>query len=382
MKGTFFLLTCLLWLESLSFAQGYRLPSTVAEGLLKSSAEVTAVSKGRKIPSLAVSSAQHRYLRTLAKNDFYDLDVMLRDYFLLNPQAASSVQVVQENERLQEALVKQWLDRDFYASSRQDQLRAGLEAHAVQGKIDYVQYIPYNTRLVLLGEVHEEDWMSGGVEEAVMQFKRAYPDKNIYYASEFIDAAAGEGLYFLTKEKDADKFVLKRPYYRPLTKRMIAAGVNVVGLENPEFSQELTRNDRPWNFTNTPLAWKTVSVVGMRERNAYWARIIRRIYAQDPDAVVFVHAGLGHTDYNHPHSLAGMLKAFRPFVVEFSAPKVGDFNTLLERNLPLTAEALEEGWLLYKTNPQKPIFYIRYMKDKRSALVAGCDLHIKKIKAK
>ena len=359
--------------------QVYRLPAAVAEGLLKSSA-VPAGSKSI-ISSVPASAARQRYLRALGKDNFCDLNVMLEDYFVLNPKAASQ-QVLQENEGMQKALVKRWLERDFYASQRPRQLRAGVDMQAKQGKIDYLSYIPYDARLVLLGEVHEINWMTENVEAAIMQFKKAHPDKNIYYASEFVDADARQELYVLQKEKEVDQRVLKRPYYRALTKRLLAAGVWVVGLENPALSRELAYTGYTLSFPNTTLAWKTVSPSGMRERNTYWAQIIRRIYAQDPDAVVFVHAGFGHTDYNQPASLAFLLKEFKPFVVEYAAPGVGDINTLLERNMPLAAETLREGIRLQQQDPSQPVFFIRHMHSKRSALVAGCDLHIKKVTAR
>ena len=178
--------------------QVYRLPAAVAEGLLKSSAG-PAGSKNI-ISSVPASAARQRYLRALGKDNFCDLNVMLEDYFVLNPKAASQ-QVLQENEGMQKALVKRWLERDFYASQRPRQLRAGVDMQAKQGKIDYLSYIPYDARLVLLGEVHEINWMAENVEAAILQFKKAQPDKNIYYASEFVDADARQELYVLQKEK-------------------------------------------------------------------------------------------------------------------------------------------------------------------------------------
>ena len=285
---------------------------------------------------------------------------MLRDYFALNPQSASP-QLIKENEQLQELLVKKWLERDFYAFSHQKQLLENVLVEVIQGKIDYLNYIPHDARLIMLGEIHEQDWMAGSAENAVLQFKQAYPDKNIYYVSEFIDAVPEQGIYLLSKEKEVEALVNKRPYYRPMTKRMIAAGVRVVGLENPEISTELARIGYTQNFPNTQLAWKTISPSGMRERNMYWEKIIRRIYAQDPDAVVFVHAGFGHTNYNQPKALSILLKDLQPFVVEYAAPGVGDFNTLLERNIPLPPETLAKGKQL---NEDTHSYYVRYVDDK------------------
>ncbi len=377
MRKLFYALCFLLWIENLGWAQMQRLPSAIARGLMKSSAVSAVENGGKSLGAAAALSAPKSYLKTLERNNFYDLDLMLRDYFALNPQSASP-QLIKENEQLQELLVKKWLERDFYAFSHQKQLLENVLVEVIQGKIDYLNYIPHDARLIMLGEIHEQDWMAGSAENAVLQFKQAYPDKNIYYVSEFIDAVPEQGIYLLSKEKEVEALVNKRPYYRPMTKRMIAAGVRVVGLENPEISTELARIGYTQNFPNTQLAWKTISPSGMRERNMYWEKIIRRIYAQDPDAVVFVHAGFGHTNYNQPKALSILLKDLQPFVVEYAAPGVGDFNTLLERNIPLPPETLAKGKQLQQCNVHRPVFFIRYMKNKRGALVAGCDLHIKK----
>ena len=375
-----FLLCCLLLgaFPLSSWAQLQKLPSVVAKELLGSSASAAG---GRIVgvsPSAAaVLSQRKNYIKNLEENGFEDLNTMLEDYFTLNPQAATS-KLLQQNKEMQRALVAHWLERDAYAYSRKGELQKNVQVEPVQGKIDYLNYIPYDARLVLLGEVHEINWMAQNVEEALMQFKRAHPDKNIYYASEFVDAPPVPELYILKKEKEVDQLVVKRPYYRPLTKRLLAAGVWVVGLENPALSRELLRT-RYTSFQQTPLAWKTIAPSGMQERNQYWAQIIRRIYAQDPDAVVFIHAGMGHTDYNQPFSLPLLLKEFKPFVVEYSSFGIGDFNTLLERNIPIPISVRGLGRQLQQSNPSQPVFLIRWMKSKRSALVGGCDLHIQKV---
>ena len=377
MKRIFVFLSLLIGTAGLGWTQGQQLPSAIAKGLFKN-------------PALAVKGATHirsalpvgtpawnNYLRAMERDNFSDLDEMLKEYFVLNGRLASA-NVLRQNREIQEAIIKKWLERDFYASGHTQQVSQGVAVQAVQGKIDYLNYIPYDTRLVMLGEVHEQDWMVNEVERIILQFKKAYPQRNVYYASEFIDAVPGEELFFLTKEKQTEQFVRKRPYYRAVTNRMIAAGVHVMGLEDPQISQELLRIGYVSDFYNTPLAWKTIAPAGMRERNLYWARLIRKIYEQDPDAVVFVHAGFGHTNYNQPETLSVMLKEFNPFVVEYSAAVFGDFNTLLRKHIPIPAEVLQQGRKMLLLRPDQAVFYVRHMFGKRSALVAGCDLHIKK----
>ena len=364
------LLVCLLAFPSASRAQ--KLPSAIAKGLLVSPAKTAALNGWA---ARNISAAQMGHLRALSKTNFEELDDMLEGYFELNPSFASREQLLQ-NERMQEEAVLNWLERDTYAALHREVLQKNFSVKPVSGRIDYVSYIPYDARLVMLGEVHEQDWIVSEVEQAVMQFRRSHPDRNVYYASEFVDASA-QGIYILSSEKDVERLVRKRPYYRGITERLVRAGVRVVGLESPALSAELVKTGYLVNFANPELEWKTISPSAMRDRNTYWARIIRRIYEQDPDAAVFVHAGFGHTDYNHPASLPWLLKKFNPFVVEFSASGNGDFNTLLERNVPISSAAYAEGWALSAREPGKPIRFIRHMHRKRVAVITGCDLSIK-----
>ena len=354
------------------YGQGF--PSVIAKQMLERTAKEKAVARPAKMYSAQAARLSH--LHRLAQDNFEELNVMLEDYFTLNPQKASAWQL-RENKKLQEQLVRNWLERDFYASQRVLPCRKGV-SFAVSRRIDFLQYIPSSARLVVFGEIHEQDWMVNALETAVWQLKKVYPHRNIYYASEFVNAAPGKDLYILSGGKDAEIFVTKRPYYRAVTNRMIEAGVRVVGLEDPALSRQLQQTGYSRNFHNTPLAWQTVSAIGVRERNQYWAQIIGRIYEQDPEALVVVHAGLGHTNYNQPNPLPRLLKKYSPFVVEFTDLRLGNFNTLLEKYAVFPLDILQEAVTYRIQQSQQPVFLLRQMKDKRMALVAGCDLNIRR----
>lgn len=353
---------------------GQTVPSSIAKKVLENFIREIKTTGASQLSSVRLARLQH--LLQLEQNHFEELDGMLEDYFYLNPKAAS-VQQLRENTKLQEQLVRNWLERDFYASQQFPHKKAA--AFSAAGKIDFLQYIPSSARLVVFGEIHEQDWMINLLETAVRQLQKAYPQKHIYYASEFVNAAPGKDLYILRGGKDTENFVTKRPYYRGITNRMIEAGVRVVGLEEPELSRELQRTRYSRNFQNTPLAWQTVSAAGVQERNRYWKQIIGRIYEQDPQALVIVHAGLGHTNYNQPSPLPVLLKKYSPFVVEFTDLRLGNLNTLLEKYVPFPLPVLQQAVTKRLENPKQPVFLLRQMKDKRIALVAGCDLNIRRL---
>ena len=375
MKNFFSILLPTLLLSTAAFAQVQKLPSAIAKEMFSSAAgSQTVLRRG----TLAQQGALRRYLQTMQQKDFKSMDEMLQGYFALNPQKASP-KMRQQNQQIQKELVRKWVSRDFYASQRLREIQKGVSFDTVSNKINYAKYLPKDARLIMLGEVHEIAWMVEQVEEAILQFKKAHPDKKIYYASEFIDATPGKEVYVLLDRYDVENLANKRPHYQKITKRLLEAGVEVVGLENPAVAQTLRQLKPEEILTDSKQGWQLISAQAMQQRNAYWAQIIRQIYQQDPQAVVFVHAGLGHTDYNQPYSLPWILKEYAPFVIEFSGMGMERVNTLLERNIPIPQKEMNKGYEMFLNNHDASVYSVRHMTDKRSALVAGCDLHIKQL---
>lgn len=328
----------------------------------------------RKLLEPRLPAAQAAYWKSLQRaGDFSGVERMLGEYFVLDPARAPSAEWIRRSTALQEKSVLNYLERQLALSK----LQPAPVLDAVAGSIHYLNYIPVTARVVMLGEVHEIDWMVNETERAVYQYQKAYPERNVYYASEFADASVGE-IIPLHSKADVELRVRKRPYYRAVTERLIRAGVNVVGLENPTLSDELVKRGYGTGFADTELAWRSVSPMGMETRNLYWAEIIRRILLEDPSAVVFVHAGLGHTDYNQPSALPWLLKEFRPYVVEFTEPGIGDFNTLLEDSSPIFPIA-QKARKLAAENPGKTVRIIRHFPFKKTAVAVGCDLNVRRL---
>ena len=355
-------------------AQLMPLPATVAKSFLKNSDQIL-LSK-----SFDSSVAYQAHLRSLERENFRGLDRMIRDYFLLDAQKVSPT-VLRQDEQLRRILVRDWLERDFYAARYMQALRKNILVQAVQGKQDYTRYIPSGTRLVIMGEIHQQNWMVNEVERVILQLKARYPDKNIYYASEFVDASDSEQLYILQHEYDVERLVRKRPYYRAVTSRLMKAGVRVVGLEDPVLSEEFIRVGGSSFSRQSAFAWKAVSSVAVKKRNLYWARIIRRIYEQDPRALVVVHAGMGHTNYNQSIALPWLLKEYKPFVTEFSERNI-QFNTLLNGHVPFSEEVYSQARNLLRKDPIRPVYLVRHLKSKRAAVSLGCDLSIYRVDPK
>lgn len=328
--------------------------------------------------SAPAQAARTAALQTLTEEKL--LETMGSGYFTKTPQSASAL-AAERNEALREELLKNWLERNAYLSARKADLSSKVKLTRHTGTIDYVSVIPSYARVILLGEMHEKDFIVSEVETAIKQYQKAYPGRTVYYASEFVDdlnplLLAGSDV--MKSERQITEAVRKRPYYADVTRRLFRAGVNVVGLEDPLVSERLLAENYRYAYENAPSVWRYASPAGIEERNIYWARIIERIYQQDPNAVVFVHAGMAHTNYNGVKSLPFLLKKHRPFVVEYNFPPGRSVNMLLEKYAPFPANFPA---YLHAVQRNAPAMYpkirvMRQITDKRAAISLGCDVSI------
>ena len=368
----FFFLVVLCWCMPAA-AQRQKMPSLLARELFSSSVQ-TNLQKAASQPGYAARVAAQRaaYLQKQQREQFAELDFMLGSYFLPDMEKASA-KTLAENRQLQENMIRKWIELDFYASQHAGQLQRGV-LYQVRPKINYTQLIPLQARLLLVGEMHKQPVILEEIAQMLQQLKNAYPSRHIYYASEFVASVLepGETFHILRSEQELAQYALVKPLYYPLARRLFFAGVKVVGLENPAPLSNPTDNRLP--FLKSQRAWEMLSPAGVQKRNTYWAQIIRAIYARDPKALVVVHAGNGHVNYDMLNSLSGMLKDLKPLVLNFNiaereAPAV-------ERYFPLPAPVRRRGAEMRRGNCAQPDFYIRQMTSNRAALVAGYDVGV------
>ena len=348
------------------WAQLQKLPSAIAKEMLQNTMRHQAFSA----PSLSLEK-RLLHLQHLQKNQFKELDVALGAYFLSYCNTMPP-EVLAQNEKWQQAMVRHWLALDFYVSQHQEQLNQNVSSAAVQGKIPYADYIPEKERLVLLGEIHGQKWIRQEIISLLEQLKRKTPTRPIYYASEFLFADSDSAIHLLEKA-DIDAFKVVPQEYDAFFQRILQTGVQIVGLETAEL--RLKKEEvalPPWQ---TARIWKAFSPVGMYNRNLYWAQRIKKILEENPTALVVVHAGISHLNYNQIHSLPRLLKELDPFVMEFSLE--ASINPIFDKAAPMRAEVLLEGTQLRQANPEQPVFFVRRVTDKRTAWILGCDVSIK-----
>lgn len=355
-------------------AQVQKLPSAVAQEIISSSAGLAKVPKeARKARALANKVAFWQ-----KQTDLSSIDMALGNYFLPNPKVASTAQL-QENQKLQLQMVRHWLEKEYAAFKHSANLTHSVRASLAVDKINYLELIPSQSRLVLLGEAHGHGWIAGEIFSVIEQMRRAYPGRRIYYASEFIYANDENPGAVLKSPDEVARFSLSTPFYRELNERLFHTGVRMVGLEHPDngLKQKLQREEM--SFWQSDRSWNILSPEGVRERNRYWTEIIHGIYEQDPQALVLVHAGSGHTSYRQLYSLPRLLQRYEPFVVEFSFIK----NTYApsEKHLAVSAPLLEQARRTAVKNPGKSVYFVQVQEGKRAAWLTGSNLLIRPLPA-
>lgn len=285
---------------------------------------------------------------------------------------------VAQNRRLQEAAIRNLLEKEAYLSLQKEVVNKAVVFQLYDGVIPYGKLIDPASRVVFMGETHEQKRVAQEVFLLMASYQKEHPDKHIYYASEFVDdlSASGTDIRFLKKE-EIPWAVRKRPFYRPYTEWILKFGIPVVGLENPSVSLQAVAENYTHNASSAAYR-KWSSPAGVAARNKYWAHIIENILQKDPQAVVFVHAGMGHTNYNQPEALSLKLRKYKPFVLEFNYALGANLNGLIEQYAPFPKEInqyrarlrSQDEWKFYN------LLAVRLMKDKRWALATGCDMHV------
>ena len=363
----FLLVACLLPCR----AQVQKMPFTVAKEIISSASEAALVpSSARNAQGLA------------AKVSFWEeqvsalhIDMALGPYFLPNPQIVSEAQR-QENQKMQFEMVRHWLEKEYAAFKHSASLSRCVRTHITAGEIDYLDFIPSQPRLLLLGEIHAIPWIKQEIFTLIKQIQAAYPDRPIYYASEFIYADGDNPGAVLQSESEVAHFSISMPFYREFNALLFDTGVRMVGLENPENGLKGKLNREGTHFWHSAQSWNVFSPQGVRERNRYWAEIIHGIYAKDPQALVVVHAGNGHTSYRQLNSLSRLLQPYKPFVVDFSYLKKTYAPS--EKYLAISPQAAEQACRKQTEKPGEPIYFVQALDGKRAAWLMGSNLFVRR----
>lgn len=255
--------------------------------------------------------------------------------------------LAEQNELLAEQARTRRLEDIKYFLDNRDFFKSKVTFFETK-KINYIKRIPPVAKTILIGEYHDR-LVLDDVLEIIRQYKQAYPNKRLYYASEFIQDSGKDAMPVLLTTQSAVDEQLRHVNYVVLMDDLLRLGVPIVGLERPRYFPEIQKE--------TEFA-ADVSFVGMKERNRHWAKIINQLRAKDPEAVIFVHAGIEHLTYHTLNSLPSFLKNAKTVVINLSAA-----NQFFEDLLPSSnCYGCKQVWVC---------------SDKRVSRVLGSDMVVR-----
>lgn len=171
---------------------------------------------------------------------------------------------------------------------------------------DLVSLIPSSAKFIFLGETHHQPAIEKQILYILARYHKRYPEKKIILLTEFV---LDTNVSLLPKEMDA-RVTSKRDFFNLLMKWRIP----VFGLEEPlaysQAAQEL--------FTEKAgTAFLSSTALAVRTRNQHWVKQIKAMHEAYPDMVFFIYAGLGHTEYNFPSSVAAAFPEKETFAMDF-----------------------------------------------------------------
>lgn len=212
-----------------------------------------------------------------------------------------------------------------FLTSRLVQIANRVQSRVFKGDVPYTWFIPKDSRLIVVGETHYEEALQYEFLSLVVQYSTQYPDRRIYVASEFLpDLFVDEPFHPAHLIRRAEQMQsapgLNPDYWGPL-KLLLGEDVVLFGLEPNEMLRKMALRPGQTEVTEAQREELGTSLSGVRLRNQHWARRIKELRAYDPQGIIFVYAGLGHTGYHEPFSLSKMLRPMRPFSIQLNIPE-------------------------------------------------------------
>lgn len=189
-----------------------------------------------------------------------------------------------------------------------------LRAHAqdIKDRLQYartadlVSLIPPTAKFIFLGEVHHQPSIEKQILYLLAHYHKLHPEKRIMVLTEFV---LDTNVSLLPKEMDA-RVTSKRAFFDLLMKWRIP----VFGLEEPAARFDASREVLAEKGGKTFLSSTALAV---QTRNRHWVKQIKAMHEAYPDMVFFIYAGLGHTEYNLPYSVAAQFPAQETFAMDF-----------------------------------------------------------------
>lgn len=293
-----------------------------------------------------------------------------------------------ENNRILRASLAHSMQRIAAVEKQSALFYSALRSRVFDGDIPYDQYLPFESvDFVYVGELHENPMMQEELLSILQTLQRHYPNRNIYLATEYVwdaaDISKGEtsALAIVRNKQELLDLIGKRLYVDFFfLHKALKMGIPVVGLEPyVALTKEAAENAGvPLEKAGSYRRILAGSEAGMEMRNQKWVEYIRQIKAQDPNALVVVHAGAQHLSYHNVSSVANKLngKAFSVMLLDFRRKETNPILAMLEDKISLWREFSEAHNGKYvlsfkEPNPQQGLTSSQLDEFKRSI---GADM--------
>ena len=313
---------------------------TASAGTLRSLGEVESFLQDKSVPAMLRVQAFE-----LLQFDF--TPQQLRLFLSIYPFLTTHTRFSLENNQWLVKIAPAFKRHTEKVLQQKETVLAGLEVVPFSASSQLVEQIPEQTRLIMLGEVHNRAGLPEKTAEFLKAYRKAFPNRKMVLLSEFLPDS--HPLFWRPGQPVPADFFARNPEFSNVVYRQGRnLDMDIYGLENLQFSYHKFQEMSGLDFTVSNTAFRA-----MTARNKYWENIIRYVIkttrSQYPDAVFFVYAGNAHINKSSFESLPSMLQDEKPFCIELrNGFQNGFLGFLLHKDPAVLAEVPAARLLTWK----------------------------------
>ena len=162
--------------------------------------------------------------------------------------------------------------------------------------------IPQDTLYLLVGETHGMTEVQPALNTLIRTLRAQQPERKIFLFTELI---------FHESHRVVNEFYEK--FFTEISSDE-ALNVPVIGLDMEITDLPIPMVGELGHSLNAVDIWSTRE--GVRIRNNYWLKILKKYRAENPDALFIVYGGKGHMGYTYPYSMGQLLQ--KTFVIMYT----------------------------------------------------------------
>lgn len=249
-----------------------------------------------------------------------------------------------------------WRSRLDYFEKHMLQIAETMLTFTLDGPVNYLRYIPSDTRILFLGEIHYSANIKKEINSLLFQIRAARPKQKIFLFSEFLPQG-----YQLPPGQDLPDF-LKKEYGFEVYQVAHDLNIHLVGLEDASLVASLSKQE----FSDDYAGY----VDGTVRRNEAWVRPLRQFMEREPEALFIVYAGGGHVDASSIRNFPSLVGEKKSYIIDFDLPHIKDLLKPIFNYVEVPAE-IEKNFLL---NKESKLIFHSTNRDNRKLF--GFDLSV------